>query len=131
MDAAKTAVAHLQDNLSSRLGWLKRPAVQRIQMVDRMGFGAHGSQCGLNIPAQSVVITENHIGMLKRPRKLAAHGAQFHGIGAWFKYGQDTAGPAARFIVQAVNGGADGRRMVGKIIVNGELLTVPSAPYGV
>ena len=46
------------------------------------------------------------------------HGAEFHGVGTWFEYGENAR--VADALAQAADGGGDGGGVVGEVVVHGD-----------
>ena len=61
-------------------------------------------------------MAKGQIGFFQAPGQLRLHGAELHGIGARLEHRQNARRPDAP--AQAVDGAAQGRRVVGKVVVN-------------
>ena len=113
MDAAETAVAHA-DNLIAGLCGGFDLRHQRINVGGHTGPRAHGRQRFCRIPIQTGGMTKRQIGLLQTPRQLRFHGAEFHGVAARLKHRQDAG--LADAPAQAIQGGANRRRVMGEIV---------------
>ena len=116
MDTAKAAIAHANDHIA-RLGCLQHLGDQAVDVPCSLRACAHRGQRLRSVPVQAGGVAKGQIGRFQRPGQLRLHRAELHRVAARLEH-RKNAGLRTHLLAQAIQGGADGRRVVGEIIID-------------
>ncbi len=99
---------HLRQHLGNHL----------INVGAHLRSRAHGREGGLGIPVQPTRMAKGQVGFFQAPGQLGFHGAKLHRVAAWLENRQDPG--LAHLAAQAIDGGANGGGVVGKVVIDGD-----------